>query len=139
MIFWIILALTVIGFILWWLDYWHFETEILSAICGVLSVVGSIAVVIMTLTILADATFGLEGKVAAYEKQYEALVYKVETEAIRDEFGIVNKEYIDEVQEWNVDLAKKKEYQRDFWIGIFYPNIYDDFEFIDLNKIKMKN
>lgn len=33
---------------------------------------------------------------------------------------------------WNTDLAFKKEAQRDFWVGIFYPNIYDEIDFIEM-------
>jgi len=31
-------------------------------------------------------------------------------------------------------LAYRKTIQRDFWVGIYYPNVYDQFEFIELNK-----
>lgn len=74
------------------------------------------------------------------EQKYNALIYKAQTEAIRDEFGIVNKEYIDEVQAWNEDLAKYQSYAHNFWIGIFYPKrAYDGFEIIDLQSIRMKD
>ena len=72
------------------------------------------------------------------EQRYDALTYKSQTESIRDEFGIVNKDYIDEVQEWNEDIASNQRMQRDFWLGIFIPNIYDDFELIDLDSIQYR-
>lgn len=37
---------------------------------------------------------------------------------------------MDEIREWNGDLAYCKEIQRNFWVGIYYPNVYDNLEFI---------
>lgn len=39
---------------------------------------------------------------------------------------------MDEIREWNEDLAYRKAIQRNFWVGIYYPNIYDNLEFIPL-------
>ena len=93
---------------------------------------------IISIIVISVNCIGSEGEKLAYEQRYESLIYKAKTESIRDEFGIVNKEYIDEVQAWNEDVIKYKEWQRDFWIGIFIPNIYDDFETIDLGNIQFK-
>lgn len=102
-----------------------------TILSGIIALFMGISIIITYSCINAD--------VEGYKKKYEALSYKAQTEAIRDEFGIVNKEYIDEIEEWNVDLAKRKAKQRDFWIGIFTPNVYDQFEFIDLDSIKIKD
>lgn len=40
---------------------------------------------------------------------------------------------MNEIREWNEDLSWDKKNQDDFWIGIFVPNIFDRFEFIDYN------
>lgn len=44
------------------------------------------------------------------------------------------KEIHEKITEWNTDLAFKKEAQRDFWVGIFYPNIYDEIDFIEFEE-----
>lgn len=79
-----------------------------------------------------------EADKAMNQEIYNFLVYKAETEAIRDDFGIINKEYIDEIQQWNSDLVKYQTITHNFWIGIFYPNWYDEFKTIDLYKIEMR-
>lgn len=66
-----------------------------------------------------------------YKERYEALLYKVESKSYRDHFGLLDKEVIKEIQEWNEDIAYHKEIQHDFWLGIYYPDIYDQFETID--------
>ena len=45
---------------------------------------------------------------------------------------IGKKELMDEIHEWNGNLAYCKKIQRNFWVGIYYPNVYDNFEFIPL-------
>lgn len=74
-----------------------------------------------------------DSEVAKYQQKYNAIVYKMESEACRDEFGLLSKEVIDEAQAWNETLARDKALQDNFWIGNLIPHIYDQFEFIDLN------
>lgn len=157
MIFWIFVILTVIGIAVAiattllsdkysyknennskMVDFAHRNYEAIcftSAIIAVIS--GAIVATMLIFIIVAQVSAG--GDMASNKQRYAALVYKAQTESIRDEFGIVNKEYIDEVQEWNEDLAKYQTYSESFWIGIFYPKrAYEGFETIDLEDIKMR-
>jgi len=43
-----------------------------------------------------------------------------------------NEYVVPEIIEWNKDLTVNKKYQRDFWIGPYIPNIYDDLELIEV-------
>lgn len=72
---------------------------------------------------------------AANTERYEALMYKIESGVCSDDFGLLNKEIIDDIQDWNEDLACNKTLEQDKWIGAFYPNIYSDFDFIEYEKI----
>lgn len=152
MIFWIFVILTVVGiavivatnvigssggnkvqeFLYYNDEHFVFTGATVAAISGL------VAVIMLVVIIIVQAS--ADGLRASNEQRYNALVYKAQTEAIRDEFGIVNKEYIDEVQAWNEDLAKYQSYSHNFWIGIFYPKrVYDGFEIIDLQSIRMKD
>ena len=110
-----------------WLYYNSEGFTIASAFMFWLAVVAIVISLIGLLIAYTDAP----GLVAANEARYEALTYKMESPTCRDEFGFLSKEVIDEVQNWNESLAGNKAMQRNFWIGIYIPNIYDSFEFID--------
>ena len=77
---------------------------------------------------------GVNAQVESNKERYNAITYKVESGACRDEFGLLNKEVIDEIQDWNEDVIYYKNIQKDFWVGIFIPNVYDQFETIDYTK-----
>lgn len=73
----------------------------------------------------------MNAQIARYEERYKAITYKIESNACRDEFGLLNKEVIDEIQEWNEDITLKKNAAHDFWIGIYNPDAFDQFDTID--------
>lgn len=158
MIFWIFVILTVLGIAVCvatskiinkydyreekntkFVNFIYHNDEPICCTFGATAVISGIIIFFMLIAIIASQA-SADGTRASNEQTYNALVYKSQTEAIRDEFGIVNKEYIDEVQAWNEYLAKYQSYSHNFWIGIFYPKrAYDGFEFIDLQSIRMKD
>ena len=77
---------------------------------------------------------GIYARVEQSKETFDAITYKVESGACRDEFGLLNKEVIDEIQSWNESIIYNQKMQNDFWVGVFYPNVYDQFETIDYEK-----
>lgn len=95
--------------------------------------------VALTLIALFTSTIGLasvyinaDASVAKWETQYESLTYQLENNLYDNDNDIGKKELMDEICKWNEDLAYCKEIQRNFWVGIYYPNVYDNLEFIPL-------
>lgn len=83
---------------------------------------------------------GVEGYIENYNKHYESLVFQVENNLYKDDITEnATRELVKEVQEWNCDLARKKINQYDSWIGIYIPDIYDQFEFISLDNLVKSN
>ena len=99
----------------------------------IVAVVSGIIMVIMIIFFACDY-IGANAEVEKTKEQYNAITYKVESGACRDEFGLLNKEVIDEIQDWNETITYYKNIQKDFWVGIFIPNVYDQFEIIDYTK-----
>lgn len=81
---------------------------------------------------LAATYIGADASVAKWETQYESLTYQLENNLYDNDNDIGKKELMDEIREWNGDLAYCKKIQRNFWVGIYYPNVYDNLEFIPL-------
>lgn len=81
---------------------------------------------------LASTYIGVDASVAKWEIQYELLTYQLENNLYDNDNDIGKKELMDEIREWNEDLAYCKKIQRNFWVGIYYPNVYDNLEFIPL-------
>lgn len=73
-----------------------------------------------------------KGFVEACKQRYNSLVYQLENNLYDNDNDLGKKELYNQIQEWNEDLAKGKALQNDFWLGAFYPDVYDQFDFIDL-------
>lgn len=131
MIFWIFLILIAISVIFLILNDKIWYEEWIDYVCWGVLIVSAIIALIMSIFVI-DANVGIEGKIASNEQRYEALVYQVKNEIYENDNDLGKYELYNQVREWNEDLAKGKAMQNDFWFGIFYPNIFDKFEFIEL-------
>lgn len=128
MLFWIFVILLIIGIII--LNFTcHDELGLLIIVLSAFAIVASLIAFIVNYT---TSTARLE----ANKEKYKAIMYKAETESYYDEFGLLNKDVIDEIQKWNEDLVFNQEMQDNFWLGIYIPNIYDEFETIDYKTAK---
>lgn len=76
----------------------------------------------------------LNGKQENGLSNYESLTYQYENDFYNNDNDVGKYELVFQIEYWNTDLAYRKTIQRDFWLGIYYPNIYDQFEFIKLDK-----
>lgn len=111
---------------------WEYD-EVIKFIGEAIAFVSGIVLCIM-IFILCGQYITINSYLEAERETYAAITYKVESGSCRDEFGLLSKEVIDEVQEWNEDVRFYKNIQDNFWVGIFYPNVYDEFETIDYEK-----
>ena len=130
MLFWLFIILFVVGIIL----YKVFEFELLGELVTAIS---GFAVLISLFLIIGEYTT-MDSYLEKNREQYKAITYKIESDACRDEFGLINKEVIDEIQEWNKDIIFYQNMQDNFWLGIYYPNVFDEFETIDYESFEKK-
>ena len=93
--------------------------------------VGFIVAIIMLIVIIVKNT-NVDAYVAENQIRYEMLVYQYENNLYDNDNDLGKRDLMEDIQEWNEDLAYHRKAQDDFWVGIFHPNVYDQFEFIEL-------
>lgn len=113
-------------------SYDHDGWGIAGLLIGVAAAAG---VVLMTIFIVIQSV-DAPGFVASSHQRYDSLVHQVESGMYNNDNEYGKKELANQVQEWNEDLASGKALQKNFWVGIFYPNVYDEFEFIPIENLK---
>lgn len=128
MIFWITLGVFVLGiigliFIVVWSD-WYDVALCITAISGI--------ALFLFLVAIGLNYIGLDAKIERYNVRYETLTYQYENDFYDNDNDVGKYELMQDIREWNEDLAANKVKQHNFWYGIFIPDIYDQFEFIEL-------
>lgn len=95
------------------------------------------AILTFTVVIMGIAGFcvkiSTDAKIARSEHVYESLVYQLENDIYENDNDLGKKELYDAIQSWNADLAEGRVMQDNVWIGMFYTDMYDQFEFINLD------
>ena len=130
MLFWIFVMLVVIGIICFIIYENTMSGEWVCNIGLIFEVSGWLAILV-SIFIFAVTYIGLDGDIESYKARYESLTYQYENGLYDNDNDIGKKELMSEIQDWNEDLARNKANQDDFWIGIYIPDVYDQFEFIE--------
>lgn len=91
----------------------------------------AIALSIMILVAVVN-NVGYDGFVAKNQAIYDSLTYQLENDLYDNDNDLGKKELYNQIQEWNKDLANGKAMTHDPWLGIFWIDAYDEFDFIEL-------
>lgn len=124
MLFWILLISFVAGCIWWYFD----DCNELAMGLWLASLIANI----ISVTIFVFCNIGVDGYIAENMTRYEMLTYQYENNIYDNDNDLGKRELMTDIQDWNEDLAGYQANQKDFWIGVYIPNIYDQFEFIEL-------
>ena len=134
MLFWLFVILTAVFIAMTVISniYDIFWFDVLG---GTFTIVVGIVTLIMLICIVADHTT-VDATINKYNTRYDMLVYQYENDIYDNDNDVGKRDLMTDIQSWNEDLAYRKSVQRNFWLGIFYPNIYDQFECIDYSNYK---
>ena len=97
----------------------------------VIAFISFIVAVIMLIIIVVNNT-NVDAYIAENQMRYDMLVYQYENDIYDNDNDLGKRDLMEDIQDWNEDLAYYREAQDDFWVGIFHPNVYDQFKFIEL-------
>lgn len=104
---------------------------------GTLSIIlASLLVVVaigMGIVILVENS-GTDAKMEDLRQRGEILEYQLENDLYDNDNDLGKRELYSEIEDYNSTIIKGKRMQRDFWYGIFYPDIYDCLEPIDYKR-----
>lgn len=130
MLFWIMFIILVVGIVGIALTNHKYSLINLNGASIFVAVLSGMAMFAMLLVLICNY-INVDGQIAANEKKYESLVYQYENNVYENDNDVGKRELMVDIEEWNADLARNRERQDDLWIGIFVPDIYDQFEFIE--------
>ena len=132
MVFYLVVAALVISIIVIAIkNKISYDYHIIVDVSEVISIVLGVVILFMTVAICIG-NFGADAKAAKYKERYDSLFYQYENEIYCDDNVVYD--LLTDIREYNEDLTYYQEIQDDFWIGIFYPNIFDQFELIELDE-----
>lgn len=100
---------------------------------GVGSLVIGLAGVLVSIGCICGFQLTAEAKLDSLEVERASLVYQYENDLYDNDNDVGKKELMTEIQDFNASLVWHKRLQRDAWVGIYVPNIYDDLEVIDIS------
>lgn len=126
MLFWIIWVVFIVGLI------WTIK-DFRSSAATLLFTLGFLANLI-SCGVFVCRNLDVDAYVAKNWTRYDALVYQYENDIYDNDNDLGKRDLIVDIQEWNEDLSYYKNVQDNFWIGIYIPNVYDQFKFISLGK-----
>lgn len=132
-----LLWVTVIAFVVFTIMFGlclYMDHDNLAAFTFTFTIAFFLLIAVIAMSVIAIASnVGVDAYVAEQEQVYESLLYQYENDIYDNDNDIGKKELMDNIQDWNTSLAYHKEVQDDLWLGIFHANIYDQFNFIELN------
>lgn len=128
MLFWFFVVLTIVAFAIMW---WKIDNEFIGAFSMTIGIISCVTAIIM-LGVIGINHLGLDSYVNKMEIRYDTLVYQYENDIYENDNDIGKRELMEDIREWNELIVHRKAVQKDPWLGIFVPDVYDQFELIEL-------
>jgi hypothetical protein len=135
MILWIAIFCLIIGIVLIFVGVKTYEDSCMLVGIALTLLLGIVVSILGSAAIAAN--IAPEAELAKELNKRESLIYQLDNEIYDNDDDILGKrDLYKDIETFNSDLAYNKTAQKDFWIGIFYPNIYDKIDYIKYKEIK---
>ncbi len=149
MLFWLFVIMCIIGILLiiigqigsnsraWYLSEKRFKNFMYEngdkgiRLAGVIMTFVSGVIAIFMLIIIFGCYCSTKDEARRYKIEREYIIAEINDENCYNEYGLLEKNIAYKIEDWNDFVIFNKKYQRNFWIGIFIPNVFDDLEPID--------
>lgn len=131
MILVVMAALIALGILIDLKSGYNFDLEMLGE-C--LAFISGLALCV-SICFIVGSNIAADSTAARISIERESLVYQAQMNLYDNDNDLGKKEMVDQITEWNASLEVNKKLQKDFWVGCFVPNIYDQFEPIPLDII----
>ena len=99
-----------------------------TLVIGFFTGVASLVMIVMAIYSNTTPQADLQAKL----QEFNSLRYQMENDIYDNDNDCGKKELYSEVTDWNEMVVRGKLLQNDKWVGVFYPDIYDHLEYIDL-------
>ena len=106
--------------------------EILCVVSCLLTIIFGLVFVLLSIGMACEYV-NIDGRIEEYKTEYNSLVYQYENNIYDNDNDLGKKELMNDILDWNKDLVYMQNAQDDFWIGIFFADIYDQFKMIELD------
>ena len=131
MLFWLFIIALVVGIICiifedkseYYIDW--------RKITGWVITITAASSILISIFCIVDSYSTAEALIAANNERYKVLVYQLENNLYDNDNDLGKKELYNEIKDWNEDLSYYQSIQDNFWIGIYFPNMFDQFKFIE--------
>lgn len=133
----ILVALFIIGIVLFKVgDAMYAEGMCIGGI-SICILTGGIIVIMVIVLLITHISVPIIK--ASCIEEYNSLTYQLENNVYDNDNDVGKYELYSKITEWNKYLAEGKAMQHNIWVGVFIPNIYDEFEFIEFPNVEGKD
>lgn len=131
MLFLMFVLILVIGIVLHYVSHERYWCD--KFLPMFITVLGCFAIFV-SFIVMGFFYIGKDSDVAILNERYDMLTYQLENDIYDNDNDLGKRELMVDIQEWNESLACKQAMQDNFWVGLYMPDIYDQFEFIELEE-----
>lgn len=131
MLYWILLIIILLlVLITYQLDENNYD--ILCVVSCFFTIIFGFVFVVLSIGMVCEYV-NIDGRIEKYKTEYNSLAYQYENNIYDNDNDLGKKELMNDILEWNKNLTYMQKAQDDFWIGIFFADIYDQFKMIELD------